>query len=202
MIFSHIFRNYNSMGNNMKKNLILFITILVLSGSASTSLAGESFLSWLFSLDRQNEVVPVTDEIYIEECGACHFPYQPGLLPERSWRKLSNADALENHFGENAELDEETRLYIFNVLSTNSADKSLHKRSKKIMVSLADNEAPLRITNVPYIRRKHHEVYEKVVKKSNEVKSLSFCDKCHRKAAEGIYDDDTVIIPGYGKWTR
>ncbi|MEW8382726.1 MAG: hypothetical protein AB2704_12810, partial [Candidatus Thiodiazotropha taylori] len=23
---------------------------------------------------------------YREECGSCHFPYQPGFLPEASWR--------------------------------------------------------------------------------------------------------------------
>ena len=69
------------------------------------------------------------------------------------------------------------------------------------MVSLSEDKAPLRIIEVPYIRRKHHEVYEDVVKKSDKVKSLSFCDKCHEKAKEGNFDDDTVVIPGYGNWT-
>jgi len=189
------------MGNKMKKNSIVFVAILILFGSVSISQAGESFFSWLLSLDRQNEVAPVTDEIYNEECGSCHFPYQPGLLPERSWSKLLKAKALADHFGENAELDEETRSHLFDILAAGSADKSRHKRSRKIMVSLSENEAPLRITEVKYIRRKHHEVYDEVVKKSKKVKSLSFCDKCHQKAAEGIYDDDTVLIPGYGRWT-
>ena len=28
------------------------------------------------------------DDIYLDECGACHLAYPPGLLPEPSWRLL------------------------------------------------------------------------------------------------------------------
>lgn len=184
-----------------KKLITLSITVLILCSSVPQSQAEESFFDWLFTLESRKEVKPETDTTYNEECGDCHFPYQPGLLPEASWQKLLKAEALEDHFGENAELDDEDRQHILNVLVANSADKSRYKRSKKIMVSLSEDKAPLRIIEVPYIRRKHHEVYEDVVKKSDKVKSLSFCDKCHEKAKEGNFDDDTVVIPGYGNWT-
>jgi hypothetical protein len=61
--------------------------------------------------------------------------------------------------------------------------------------------APLRITEVPYIRRKHHEIPERLIKANDKVKSLSYCDACHQQADKGSYDDDTVSIPGHGNWT-
>ena len=182
-------------------SITLILSAIIFFSGVSVTQAEESFTSWLFSFSRQKEVMPVTDTQYNKECSACHIAYQPGLLPEGSWRKLLSAKALEDHFGENAELDEETRKHLLDVLVANSADKSHRKRSKKIMNSLDEGAAPLRIIEIPYIKQKHHEVVEEVVEKSDKIKSLSFCDKCHQKAKEGIYDDDTVVIPGYGNWT-
>ncbi|TRZ56674.1 MAG: hypothetical protein D4S02_15065, partial [Rhodocyclaceae bacterium] len=34
------------------------------------------------------DVGPNTNATYVKECGACHFPYQPALMPARSWRKV------------------------------------------------------------------------------------------------------------------
>lgn len=30
---------------------------------------------------------------------------------------------------------------------------------------------------------------------------MALCDDCHQKAKEGIFDDDTVSIPDYGRRT-
>jgi cytochrome c553 len=175
--------------------------LLAVSGVSVAHAQEEGFWSWLIDFSRTKGVAPVTDELYKEECGACHFPYQPGLLPEASWRKLLSAKALEDHFKENAELGEETRTQILDYAVAHSADKSWYKRSRKIMGTLDEGEAPLRITDVPYFKEKHHEVKEEVVDKDNKIKSLSFCNKCHQRADEGVFDDDTVMIPGYGYWT-
>ena len=35
------------------------------------------------------------DALYIEECGACHLAYPPGLLPVQSWRGIMSD--LEDH---------------------------------------------------------------------------------------------------------
>lgn len=161
----------------------------------------EGFFSWLITLERRKGVKPVTDETYNEECGACHFAYQPGFLPEASWQKLLTAKALAKHFGENAELDEKDRRHILAIAVENSAEKSRYKRSKKVMASLEENEVPERISKVRYFRDKHEEVYEDVVKNSKKIKSMALCDQCHQKAKEGIFDDDTVDIPDYGRWT-
>ena len=177
------------------------ILCLVMVCTASVVSADDGgFAAWLLSLERKNEVAPVSNDTYKEECGACHFPYQPGLLPSASWKKLLAPEALEDHFGENAELDEELRLQLLALLEKNAADTSYYKRSRKIMASLS-GETPLRITEVPYIRRKHHEIPARLIKPNDKVKSLSYCDACHQQADKGIYDDDTVSIPGYGQWT-
>jgi hypothetical protein len=185
----------------MKKqtNLIaVTLATLTLLGTAPVSQADDDGFFSFFS--RHKEIVPMTDASYNKECGSCHFPYQAGLLPEGSWRKLMEAKALADHFGENAELDEQTRSHILKVLVDNSADKSSYKRSKKVMGSLESGATPLRITEVPYIKEKHDEVPQKLIKQP-KVKSLSYCDKCHMKADEGNYDDDTVVIPDHGNWT-
>lgn len=174
--------------------IILSFTTFYVSASRADQ---EGYWSWLFSIERKKEVAPVTDKLYKDECSSCHVDYPPGFLPEQSWEKLLTAKALEDHFGENAELDEETRLHILNYARANSADKSRYKRSKKVMSSLKKGEAPLRIIDVPYIKEKHKDIPKNLIT-SKEVKSLSYCDKCHKKTAKGIYDDDAVYIPGHG----
>lgn len=130
----------------MNKRISLIITssvlsfILLSSYIPVTYAEQEGFFSWLITLESRKGVKPVSDATYNEECGSCHFAYQPGFLPEASWQKLLTRKALEKHFGENAELDEKERKHILAIAVNNSADKSRYKRSKKVMVSLEENE--------------------------------------------------------------
>ena len=133
----------------------------------------------------------VSDPAYTENCGACHFAYQPGLLPSGSWEKILTG--LLDHFGESIDLDPESAKTISAYLKANSANYSSGKLSVKIMRSLG-NQAPLRITEVPYIRQKHHEIQQKVLNRKS-IGSLSNCAVCHTTAEKGIYDDDYVTIP-------
>ncbi len=156
---------------------------------------------WL-SPKRLNEVEPVTTARYAQECGACHFAYQPGLLTARSWQKLLAAPALADHFGDNAELDEVVRQEIENYAVANAADRSNYKRSRKIAAATPADAAPLRITENSYLKRKHEALPSELVTGNPQVKSLSNCNACHTRAAAGIYDDDTVFIKGHGRWHR
>ncbi len=143
-------------------------------------------------------VKPVQNTLYAEECGSCHFAYQPGLLPAASW-KLIMLD-LADHFGDNAELEPETQMAVRDYLVKNAADHASQKRSVKIMRSLKGKQVPLRISTLPYIVRKHHEIPQRLIKGNTDVGSLSNCTACHRKAEQGIYEEDTVNIPGVGRW--
>jgi Dihaem cytochrome c len=177
---------------------VLFGAVLLVSSSLVA--AEESLWSWLFTLERTKEVKPVSDKQYLKECGECHFAYQPGLLPAKSWDKLLNAEALKNHFGDNAELDKNVLEPIHKYAVDNAADTSYYKRSRKIATATAEGEVPLRITDLGYIKRKHKEIPEKMVKGNKDVKSLSYCNKCHTQADDGVYDEDTVSIPNYPDW--
>jgi len=92
----------------------------------------ESFTQWWMSPWRHKEVKPVANKTWDEECGGCHLAYQPGLLPARSWEKLLTEPALADHFGDDASLDAETLKEIRDYALANAADKSYHKRSRKI----------------------------------------------------------------------
>ena len=173
------------------------VCTLVFSGGTAVA---ESLTEAIFTPFRQKEIVPVDNKQYKEECGSCHFAYQPGLLPTKSWEKLLTADALKKHFGENAELDTDTLKVIHDYAIANAADKSYHKRSRKIAIATENIEAPLRITEVRYIKRKHHDIPEKMIKGNKDVKSLSYCDACHTQANKGVFDSDTVKIPNYADW--
>ncbi|MDH5436298.1 MAG: diheme cytochrome c [Gammaproteobacteria bacterium] len=144
------------------------------------------------------DVAVVTDSLYKEECSACHMAYQPGLLPARSWEKMMAN--LADHFGENAELGEKERKAITDYAMKNAADFSNFKRSVKIMRSLSASDVPLRITDTPYIKRKHHELSNRHVKDNPKVKSLSRCDACHTKADTGSYSEREIKVPGFGRW--
>jgi hypothetical protein len=53
---------------------------------------------------------------------------------------------------------------------------------------------PLRITDIPCIRKEHHEITPQAVQRKS-VGSLSNCVACHRTAESGVYDDDNVSMP-------
>lgn len=177
----------------------VFLALFLLLNNVP-ALAEENFGSWAFNFQRTKEVKPVSNKSYQEECGSCHFAYPPGLLPARSWEKLLTATALHNHFGDNAELDAATLQVIRDYALENAADKSWYKRSRKIAHAIAEGEIPLRITEVSYIKNKHQDIPEKMIKGNKDVKSLSYCDKCHMQADKAVFDNDTVQIPGYASW--
>ena len=174
----------------------LVTTVALTNGIA----AAEDLTEAILTPFRQKEIVPVDNKQYKDECGSCHYAYPPGLLPGKSWEKLLTAEALKKHFGENAELDTDTLKVIHDYAIANAADKSYHKRSRKIAIATENVEAPLRITEVRYIKRKHHEIPEKMIKGNKDVKSLSYCDACHTQANKGVFDEDTVRIPNYPDW--
>lgn len=185
----------------MNKLYLSIPLLLGLAGSATLVLGDDDEREYgqggWFSQSRL-DVAPVDNPSYREECGGCHLPYQPGLLPARSWEKMMAS--LDDHFGENAELDSETNTSIRNYLVANAADQSSYKRSQGINRSLSDDETPLRITETRYFQRKHHEIPLRYVKDNPEVGSFSRCQACHTNAEKGSYNEHEVRIPGAVGW--
>lgn len=129
--------------------------------------------------------------LYSSECSSCHFLYHPGLLPERSWERLmENSD---KHFGENLALDEKTKGEILVYLKEHSTERWKSEWSKKILKSAGDS-TPERITEVPYIVRKHREIKKEVFSRAS-IKSFSNCGACHTAGDKGDFEEDRVKIP-------
>jgi len=143
-------------------------------------------------------VTPVSNATYAAECGGCHFAYPPGLLPARSWRAL--LAGLDDHFGENAELPADTLAQLTEYVTRNAADNSSAWISKGVARSVPEGQAPLRISELAYIQRKHDELPMRLVRDNPEVGGPGNCSACHTRAEAGVFDEHSVRIPGYGKW--
>ena len=143
-------------------------------------------------------VAPVTNEFYKTECASCHFAYQPGLLPEKSWIKLMGD--LENHFETDASLDAEDKKTLLDYLMENSAEKfTQYKRSRKINKSISRNEIPIAVSETRYFKKNHEEIPKRLTEQK-EVNSIANCIACHTTADKGLYGERYIEIPNYGKW--
>ena len=140
---------------------------------------------------RERGFTPTANPVYAEQCSACHLAYPPGLLPSVSWRNILGN--LPGHNGEEVVIEPASKETIAGYLAANAADKSVWKRSRKILRSLR-GAAPVRITEVPYIRHKHHEI-PAIVFERESIGSFSNCSACHKTAEQGVFDDDSVKIP-------
>ncbi len=146
----------------------------------------------------QPGVAPVENKQYVEECGSCHMAYPPGLLPAESWRAIMAG--LDDHFGDNAQLEEPASRALTGYLVANSADESPYRRSRKVMRSLPLSSAPLRITELPYFRHEHDEIPPRLVTENPDVGSLSNCVACHQGVDHGLFSERDINIPGFGRW--
>lgn len=144
------------------------------------------------------DVEPVDNAEYASECSACHFAYQPGLLPARSWEALMAG--LQDHFGENAELDTAANGRITRYLTEHAADVATARLPKYVVRDVAATDVPLRISRLPEVAEEHDEIPARLYRDNPEVGSLSNCAACHREAAAGFYDEHTVVVPRYGAW--
>lgn len=129
---------------------------------------------------------------YRAECGSCHMAYPPSLLPAAAWENIMSA--LDDHFGDNAELPAAAAARIREHLLANSAQPN-----KRFRRDSHTGTTP-RITELPYIRRQHAGIPARLIQGNPDVGSLSNCQACHRRAEAGSFDEHSVNIPGYGRW--
>ena len=131
-------------------------------------------------------------ELYQENCGDCHFAYPPTLLPQASWQLIMTN--LSDHFGEDAELDNNDNALIKGYLVANSMS-NLRRFSHS-----GEGAVPLRITELHYFQHEHEEIPDRLITNNDEVGSLSNCSSCHQTNSRKMFDDDRVTISGYGRW--
>lgn len=152
----------------------------------------------LFAQNPTTDVAPVDNQLYIKECGSCHFAYQPGLLPSSSWNKIMSN--LGNHYNNDASISATNLQILTKYLNDNSAEKNMqYKRSNRIVSSLASGQIPDSISTTPYIIKKHSEIRKNLITQQ-EVKGLFNCIACHKTADKGNYGERDINIPHFGKW--
>lgn len=183
----------------MREKMIITGLVLIFAAMASSLVLGdddEHRGAW----GGKPEVRPVDNALYREECGSCHFAYQPGLLPAASWDKVMAG--LDDHFGDNAELDPEVHKQIADYLQRYSGDRDggNFRRARRLTRSAIKAGAPLRITEIPYFRHEHDEIPMRIRKKANDRGSLSACGACHSRADKGSFREREINIPGIGRW--
>ena len=122
---------------------------------------------------------------YGSECGGCHIAYPPDMLPAAAWHQLMLN--LDDHFGDNAELDD---------AATAEIDAFLTRYSDQRPVA----SGPVRITQTRWFRAQHHEIPVRMVTNNPGVQDFSRCDACHTRAGQGSFNEHDVRIPGYGRW--
>ena len=103
---------------------------------------------------------------------------------------------LEDHFGDNAELDTETSTHIANYLTRNALRWGKPTSMSRMLRNMPDHP-PLRITEFPYFLKAHEEIPKKLGVEELDEGFLSPCEDCHKQAAEGIFDSESMS-PGYG----
>lgn len=165
---------------------LIFLALII-----NSLLASDNF-------NTKTDVAPVKNDLYIKECGSCHFPYQAGLLPANAWNKMMVN--LDNHFNSDATLDDKTFQTLSKYLSDNSAEKNMqYKRSNRIVLSIPAGQIPDSISTTPYIIKKHKEIRKDLITQK-EVKGLFNCIACHKTADIGIYGERDINIPNFGRW--
>lgn len=156
-------------------------TLLVATVGAMWSLSGKPGLG-----------VPLAaqDPAYAEECGACHVAYHPSLLPRASWASLM--DGLDDHFGENASLDQATGAAIRAYLAANAAEAADTLPANRLR--RVDPQEPFAITATPFWKRRHGEIADAVFE-SKSVGSRGNCEACHADARSGRFYPGAIDIP-------
>lgn len=120
------------------------------------------------------------NDTYRDECGACHAPYPPGLLPADAWKRVMSG--LARHYGADASLEPATAASLAAWLDAHAG--------------LRRAEAPPedRITRSRWFVREHDEVPAAAWTRKS-VGSAANCTACHEGAARGDYDEHAVRIP-------
>jgi hypothetical protein len=175
---------------------------LVRAGAVALGLVAASTLAWA-----DGHVYDVSNPKYRSECGSCHVPYPPALLPAAAWEKMMAG--LNKHFGTDATLDAASAKEVSDFLARN-AGRSRHRerdhdherdhdrehgRDRDRDRSAAGDANTLRISETRWFQHEHSEDLSPAVWKSPKVKTPANCGACHTRAEQGDYDERSLRVP-------
>lgn len=122
--------------------------------------------------------------LWQQECGSCHMPYPPRLLPVTSWNAVM--EGLGQHFGTDASLAPEEAVAIRKFLVDHAGRGRAEKNGKPL----------LRITETPWFVHEHGKELPAGIWKRKDIGSPSNCAACHVNAAKGRFNESEIKIPG------
>jgi cytochrome b len=161
----------------------------VLLGSGAFIVAA-SVAGKLSELPAPNMPVATLDPTYAAECGACHAAYNPSLMPRVSWSVLMSG--LDDHFGEDAWLPDDTAAQIGAWLEANAAETADTKAAN--LFRRVNPENPIAITATPFWTRTHADIPDAVFAAA-PVGGRAQCPACHGDAAAGLFHPSNIAIP-------
>jgi cytochrome b len=153
-------------------------------------LPAAAVLFWLSGLPPYGIVTVEANAAHKTECGACHEPFHPSLLPRGSWHTIMAN--LGDHFGEDASLSAAAATEIANYLNEFSAEAWDTEVGNRFRIVSGEN--PLRITANPYWQAKHAEVPNTMFS-TPPVSSKANCIACHSDSITGRFDDQKIKLP-------
>lgn len=147
---------------------------------------------WIWAESRPNPFVPAGPALaeWKTECGDCHTPHHPSLLPAARWEEIMAA--LEDHFGEDASLDAETTGKIRAWLVANSAERYDTRAANAFRQP--DAAEPLRITATARWKRIHDDIPAETFKRK-DIGGPANCASCHGDAETGLFAPQQILIP-------
>jgi hypothetical protein len=111
-------------------------------------------------------------------------------LPRESWRRLMGS--LDDHFGENAALPDQTARSVADYLDRNAAE--VFDTKAATLFRKVSAEEPLRITAIPAWRAIHASVADAAFA-AGTVGGRGACAACHLDAAAGRFYPSSIVIP-------
>ena len=130
--------------------------------------------------------------VWQRECASCHLAFAPSLLPARSWQRMMAEQ--HDHFGEDLDLDTATARHIEAFLTVNAAERLPTGAAYKLTHRITLDQAPQRITELPYWKHKHSEISD-AVWRSQAVRGAINCQACHRDAEAGTFHAGAMHLP-------
>ena len=97
---------------------------------------------------------------------------------------------LENHFGDDASLDENDTKIILDFLVKFSAEKSTKEASFKILNS-QENKDIIAISQTTFWKKEHENIPKELFL-HKDIKSKANCKACHSDIEKGLIEDEKI----------
>ena len=97
---------------------------------------------------------------------------------------------LENHFGDDASIPEESNQNILAFLLENSAETSTTKASWKFLSSIGDKDI-IALTKTKFWEKKHRDIPKELFE-HKEIKSKANCKACHSDVEKGLIENENI----------